>query len=270
MIMQRLQSTLSLTRYLRLAPVLARAFAGISMSGRSYLIPTLKLKEDVATSTLTAELSAAVQRAPGVYRGSAVVLDVAGIGMDAAGLRRVVSAVCSVDMNVSGVVGVPQDLARAAGVPALLAGAGRTSASASPSSSSPSAAVANAVVSQGGAAAHAETVVIRGNVRGGQQVYGGKGGVTVLGSVNPGGEVIAEGDIHVFGALHGRALAGVTGNTRAVIVASQFNPQLVAIADVYVVCEQTPAGVLLDRPTEASLVNSELVFTSVGVAGSVR
>lgn len=151
-------------------------------------------------------------------------------------------------------------------------------------------------VAAGAAAAAAavkpvSTVIVRGHVRGGQQVYGTGAGVTVLGSVNPGGEVIADGDIHVLGALQGRALAGtvylfvfslssghivafavlltatasagVNGNRGAVIVASQFAAQLVSIADSFAVCEETPAGVVPNRPTRVSLVDGALTFESM-------
>jgi septum site-determining protein MinC len=71
-----------------------------------------------------------------------------------------------------------------------------------------------------------------GNVRSGQQVYT-DGDLVVLGMVSAGAEVLATGDVHIYGALRGRALAGVKGDLTAVIACQQFDAELVAIAGQY-------------------------------------
>jgi septum site-determining protein MinC len=58
-------------------------------------------------------------------------------------------------------------------------------------------------------------MVFEGSVRSGQQIYSQGRSLIVLGSVNSGAEVLSDGDIHVFGALKGRALAGIRGNAQA-------------------------------------------------------
>lgn len=70
------------------------------------------------------------------------------------------------------------------------------------------------------------------NVRSGQQLYF-DGDLFVLGMVSAGAEVLATGDIHISGALRGRALAGAKGDEAAVISAQQFEAELVAIAGNY-------------------------------------
>jgi len=70
------------------------------------------------------------------------------------------------------------------------------------------------------------------NVRSGQQLYF-DGDLFILGMVSAGAEVIATGDIHIYGALRGRALAGAKGDEAAVISAQQFEAELVAIAGQY-------------------------------------
>ena len=55
----------------------------------------------------------------------------------------------------------------------------------------------------------------------------------VLNSVSPGAEVIADGNIHIYGALHGRALAGVNGNSSARIFCHKLDAELVSIAGLY-------------------------------------
>jgi septum site-determining protein MinC len=70
-------------------------------------------------------------------------------------------------------------------------------------------------------------------LRSGQQVYARGADLVVLGGVSPGAEVIADGSIHCYGPLRGRAIAGAQGDHGARIIASNFGPELVSIAGVY-------------------------------------
>ena len=79
------------------------------------------------------------------------------------------------------------------------------------------------------------TMVITQPVRSGQQIIAQNSDVIVLSSVNAGGEVLAAGNIHVYGPLRGRAMAGIHGNTAARIFSLQCNPELIAIAGEYIV-----------------------------------
>ncbi len=77
-------------------------------------------------------------------------------------------------------------------------------------------------------------------VRSGQQLYAENRDLTVLNTVGAGAEVIADGSIHIYGALRGRALAGAQGNTDARIFCREFHAELVAIAGHYKVMEEVP------------------------------
>lgn len=79
----------------------------------------------------------------------------------------------------------------------------------------------------------AGTMFIDRPLRSGQQVYARGGDLVVLAGVSHGAEVIADGSIHCYGPLRGRALAGAQGDTAARIIASNFGPELVSIAGVY-------------------------------------
>lgn len=70
-------------------------------------------------------------------------------------------------------------------------------------------------------------------LRSGQQIYARGRDLIVMGMVNAGAEVIADGHIHVYGALRGRAIAGARGNTDAHIFAQVMEPELISIAGVY-------------------------------------
>jgi len=78
----------------------------------------------------------------------------------------------------------------------------------------------------------AQTKLITTPVRSGQQVVS-QGDLIVTASVGHGAELLAEGNIHVYGILRGRVLAGISGNQKARIFCKSFDPELVAIAGVY-------------------------------------
>lgn len=77
-------------------------------------------------------------------------------------------------------------------------------------------------------------------VRSGQQIYADNRDLTVLTTVGAGAEVIADGSVHIYGPLRGRALAGAQGNEQARIFCREFHAELVAIAGHYKVLEDIP------------------------------
>ena len=105
--------------------------------------------------------------------------------------------------------------------------------------------------------------VISQPVRSGQQILAPHGDLVILSSVNAGAEVLAAGNIHVYGALRGRALAGIHGDTSACIFSMQCNPELVAVAGEYVVNELL-AKEVQNRSVMISLANGGLKFTAIG------
>ncbi len=85
------------------------------------------------------------------------------------------------------------------------------------------------------------TKVIHQPVRSGQKVYAQGGDLIVLAPVNTGAEILADGHIHVYGTLRGRALAGVQGNESARIFCHDLQADLVAIAGFYIINDDLPA-----------------------------
>lgn len=77
------------------------------------------------------------------------------------------------------------------------------------------------------------TLIIDRPLRSGQQAYARGGDLVVLAAVNAGAEVIADGSIHIYAPLRGRALAGATGDTEARIFTTRFEAELVSIAGIY-------------------------------------
>jgi len=102
-------------------------------------------------------------------------------------------------------------------------------------------------------------LIINKNVRSGQQIQAKNRDLIILGSVNPGAEIIADGNIHVYGQLLGRAFAGSSGFKQAKIFASNLNPEMVCIAGVYQLADGISAE---DKEgfVEVSLVYDSLIF----------
>ena len=103
------------------------------------------------------------------------------------------------------------------------------------------------------------TIVVDEPVRAGQQVYAEGGDLIALAPVSPGGEVLADGHIHVYSHLRGRAHAGVEGDQSARIFCHSLEAQLVSIAGVYVVNEEIDARFLRQR-VQIRCVNDAIVM----------
>ncbi len=99
-------------------------------------------------------------------------------------------------------------------------------------------------------------------VRSGQQVYADNRDMTVLSTVGAGAEVIADGSIHIYGPLRGRALAGAQGNEDARIFCREFHAELVAVAGHYKVLEDVPAE-LRGKPVQVWLEKGELKLAAL-------
>lgn len=97
------------------------------------------------------------------------------------------------------------------------------------------------------------TLVVDRPLRSGQQVYARGGDVIVLAMVNPGAEVIADGNIHVYAPLRGRALAGALGDAGARIFTTCFEAELVSIAGVYRTFEPGSEKALTGQPVQVRL-----------------
>ncbi|POF32237.1 septum site-determining protein MinC [Roseibium marinum] len=103
------------------------------------------------------------------------------------------------------------------------------------------------------------SIVITEPVRSGQSILHPDGDVTVIGSVSSGAEIIAGGSIHIYGALRGRALAGVSGKDSARIFCSKLDAELVSINGLYKVADDFD-GTLRNVPAQIRFENETLVF----------
>lgn len=110
-------------------------------------------------------------------------------------------------------------------------------------------------------------LVIDTPVRAGQRIYARGADLIITASVNNGAEVIADGSIHIYAPLRGRALAGATGNTEARIFALTMEPELVSIAGIYRTFENGFPPLLPHHPVQVKLLGDSIEVSSVKSAG---
>lgn len=212
--------------------------ATFELKGRMTPLTVLRLLAS-EPGALEAQLSAQVEQAPGMLRGLPVVLEpsaVDGAGAPPVPLSAWVDVVRRCGLVPVGVTGARAPASEAQGL-----GLGVFSdvggARAEPARAAPSASAAPPASPE-----PAGGRVVDRAVRSGQQVYAQGGDLVVLAPVSPGAELLADGNIHVYGPLRGRALAGVQGNERARIFCQKLHAEIVAIAGWYKTSEEIGEG----------------------------
>ena len=107
----------------------------------------------------------------------------------------------------------------------------------------------------------APTLIVDRPLRSGQQVYAKGGDLVLLAGMSPGSEIIADGSIHCYGPLRGRALVGVRGDTSARIFSTNFGPELVSIAGVYRTFERGIPQSVGGRSAQVRLTGTDNLHT---------
>jgi septum site-determining protein MinC len=130
----------------------------------------------------------------------------------------------------------------------------------------PAAQAARAPVAQAAAApaAPACAMIVDTPVRAGQRIYARGTDLIITAVVNNGAEIIADGSIHVYAQLNGRALAGASGNAGARIFALSMQPELVSIAGVYRTFDEGFPADVGKGPSQIRLTNDRLDILSLG------
>ncbi|NYT65206.1 septum site-determining protein MinC [Alcaligenaceae bacterium] len=106
-------------------------------------------------------------------------------------------------------------------------------------------------------------MIINRPLRSGQRIYARDTDLIVIGMVSQGAEVIADGNIHVYGPLRGKAMAGARGDASARIFTTQLDPELLAIAGVYRVIEAKLADSLHNQAVIVHLEDDNLKLTEL-------
>jgi len=224
-------------------------------------IANLRVRE-LDMSRLVQEMRERVARAPKLFGRAALIVDFGALPAlpDTATAQALLDALRETGVLPVGLAwGSPDNerLAVKLGLPLLAkfrAQYGQVEASTSPVAPQPEATTPHA---REPAAASLPGLIQTTPVRSGQQIYAEQRDLTVLSSVGAGAEVIADGSIHIYGPLRGRALAGANGYTQARIFCHSFQAQLVAVAGQYKTLDDIP-NELHGKPVQVWLENGEL------------
>lgn len=109
-------------------------------------------------------------------------------------------------------------------------------------------------------AAPAPTLIVDKPLRSGQRVYAKGGDLVVLAVVSHGAEVIADGSIHIYAPLRGKAIAGAVGDTSARIYVQSLEPELLAIAGIYRTAENPLPADVAGKPAQVYLQGEKLLL----------
>jgi septum site-determining protein MinC len=101
------------------------------------------------------------------------------------------------------------------------------------------------------------TMVIDKPIRSGQKIYARGADLVVLAMVNQGAEVVADGNIHVYAPLRGKAMAGARGNVSARIFSLCLEPELISIAGIYRTSETPLPANVAGKPAQVRLSSED-------------
>jgi septum site-determining protein MinC len=219
----------------------------VRLRGRSYV--AFVFAPVVPIIDWLAEIDATLARSPGFFVGKPVVLDLSAVDLSRPAIQHLLLSLEKRNIRVLGIEGAEMAVLTAS-MPPLLTG-GR-----------------NCVVQQlepekPELKPQPTSLLLDSPVRSGQSVVFPDGDVTVLGSVGSGAEIVAGGSIHIYGALRGRAMAGVNGNSAARIYCQKIEAELLAIDGYYQTAEELDVA-LRNRPAQAWLEGNTMRITPLG------
>ncbi|CAH8194517.1 septum site-determining protein MinC [Vibrio aestuarianus] len=214
------------------------------LKGSSFTLSVLHLCDNEVANTIEF-LKEKVTQAPAFFASAPVVINIAKVmgEIDFIMLKQGISEAGMIPVGVTGCKDKrSQNLASEAGFAVM-------SASKSPAQAP---------------AKMAPTKVVRTPIRSGQQVYAKDGDLVILNHVSAGAEVIADGSIHVYGTLRGRAIAGASGQTEARIICHDLQAELVSIAGNYWLSDQIESE-FWQKKVMLSMVDDSLHFETLTI-----
>lgn len=192
---------------------------------------------------LASQLAKTVSQAPNFFIGSALVIDLEAVkttrDIDFVRIKQIVLANNMVPVGVRGGSDEQHIAAVSIGIPVI--SVGKTGSKPITDNMKEAETVKEPEITAAAekpAQQHRQSKLITTPIRSGMQVYAKDADLIVVAPVSVGAELLADGNIHVYGPLRGRALAGVQGDTNARIFCRTLEAELVAIAGFYLVKEE--------------------------------
>jgi septum site-determining protein MinC len=255
---------------------MARDVTPFELEGMVSTVTVLRL----STTDLMAvkrELRSKLEQLPGFFLDAPIVVDLSGLeGADddpegevrerqEVSLRDLAALLRELKVVPIGIRNLREERraeARAAGFASIRGGSKRTAKTREPAAPAAASAAGAAQPERRPEAFSAASMIVRTAVRGGQVLYAEQCDAVVLGPVNAGGEIIADGNIHIYASLRGRALAGAHGNEEARIFCKSLDAELVAIAGCYLRADEIPAK-NRGKPAQIYLENGNLMIAEI-------
>jgi septum site-determining protein MinC len=207
---------------------MTRSRTALEIKGRMLSITRVRVL-DPDDAAIRAQLEQLAKQMPQAVKGMSVVID-SEFDLDLPALLQSLRGLGIQPLGVS--EGPLAAAGKSLGLPVVSRDSGKAAA-APPAPEKPQAAEPKA-----SAAATRPARIVAEPVRSGQQIYAEHSDLVLLNTVSPGAEVIADGCVHVYGKLAGRAIAGARGDESARIFCRKMEAELVAIAGIYAVSEQ--------------------------------
>jgi septum site-determining protein MinC len=189
----------------------------LELKATSFTLSVLHIKNHDLIA-LAAELDQKLSQAPQFFIGAPLVINLKAVEKHCLDLSALKSLLMDRQLIIVGITEASPELieqARALGLAVIKSGKQATTAP----------------------LPQRETKVVKQNVRSGQQIYAKNADLVIFGAVGNGAEVIADGSIHIYGALRGKAMAGAAGDHNSVIIANSLEAELVSISGQYWLAE---------------------------------
>lgn len=243
----------------------------LDLKGSVFTLTVLRLhNNDLAD--IESELKSKIAQGPRFFEDAPVVIDVEplkeqGLDVDFLILAKLMRELRLVPVGVRHATPAQQDLAKLAGLALMKGGAIRDLAAQKPAAQEAESKTAEPTATRQHkldkpadnetTAGPNTTKVIYQPIRSGQQIYARGGDLIVLAAVNAGAEIVADGNIHVYAPLRGRALAGVSGDRSARIFCQNMGAELVSVAGHYRVFEDKVPEALRHKAVQIYLDDEE-------------
>lgn len=222
----------------------------IELKGSNFTLSVIHLY-DSTPEVIRLALQEKLQQAPAFLKNAPVVINVATLP-DSTDWKELHQVITSTGLHIVGISGCRDEeqkrLLAHTGLPLLNEGKRRSSMHDEP---------AKIATESKGAAVR--TQLISTPVRSGQQIYAQNCDLIVTSSISAGAELIADGNIHIYGTLAGRALAGASGDTQCQIFCTKLGAELISIAGQYWLSDQIPSD-YFGNSAQFSLLNNKLTI----------
>ncbi|MBU1621020.1 MAG: septum site-determining protein MinC [Gammaproteobacteria bacterium] len=182
--------------------------------------------QDLSAAAVKTQLQQKLAQAPAFFYRAPVVINVES-ATQAPDFEAIAEVFKELELVLVGVCGASSELkkaAQAAGLAALQLSKSKTPAKEVKEPETKAEAVVAAVM---------ETKVVEQNIRSGQQIYAKGADLVIRGTVGAGAEVIADGNIHIYGTLRGKAIAGAAGDNQKRVFCHKLEAELISIAGSY-------------------------------------